>query len=103
MPATAAGRVLCSDMVNASLIETWYAADVVRPPTAVCPFGLYMTLSPSLNLWNVENATVLLDRFTNPALCIALNSTECSTEDKLGFAFAPLPLPPVIVIIGSSI
>ena len=53
-------------------------------------------------MWYEENPIILLLKSTKPADSIALKETLCLKLVKFGFATAPIPLPPVIVTIGSS-
>ena len=96
--------VLNNLTVSLSSTETWYFASVVNPPIPSCPFVLYITCSVFLNLWYVPNPIV--DTVApSPTLFDAAsekNETEWSINFIFGCAAAPVPLPPVIVILGFS-
>ena len=94
------------------MIETWYIESVPKPTKGLSPKVLYTTLSPTLNLWYVENPIVdwLLDcpMITVPIpavidpIPVESKETWWGTETNLASATAPDPFPPVILINGVS-
>ena len=54
-------------------------------------------------MWYVLKAIILLVRSTNPKLSSELKSTSWSTNLRFTSAFAPIPFPPLILIVGFSI